>query len=104
MALPAQSLTVAAGATATVVLRERPGNRLKAWSPAAPHLHVALVTLHEDGRAADVRAVRFGWRQFSIRGRDLLLNGEPIRLTGDFLHPFGPFVCSRSYGRPWQIV
>lgn len=123
-ALTGGSVTVPAGATATLTLRERVNGRLKLWAPGSPNLYTAMVWLTSvDGalrapfppalersttalrRAPstllDSHCTRFGWRQFAIRGSELLLNGQPIKLTGDFLHPFGPFVLSRSYVQAW---
>jgi hypothetical protein len=43
--------------------------------------------------------VRFGWRHFTIRGRDLLLYGEKIQQFRDLVHPFGPYMYSQRYVR-----
>ncbi len=94
-------IAVGAGATTNLALRERINGRLKPWSPGSPNLHAALVGVRQGGQTIDRRFERFGWRQFSLRGRELLLNGQPIRLTGDLLHPFGPFTMSRRYTWAW---
>ncbi len=99
LTLPAQAVTVPAGATVHVTLSVPVKGRLKLWSPSAPNLNGLLVSLVEAGRPIDLRYTRFGWRQLTLRGRDLLLNGHPISLTGDLVHPFGAFVMSRRY--PW---
>lgn len=98
---PAREITVAARSSAMIVLQERPGGRLAPWSPEAPRLHAAVIELKIGALPTDKHVIRFGWRQFGIRGSELLLNGKPVRLTGDFLHPFGPFILSRSYVRAW---
>ncbi|HPA19258.1 MAG TPA: hypothetical protein PLU30_16040 [Verrucomicrobiae bacterium] len=94
--LAAANVTVRAGATAKLALRERVNGRLRLWAPGSPNLYAALLSLKQGDRIVDSHFTRFGWRQFCIRGSDLLLNGQPIKLIGDFLHPFGPFVLSRS--------
>jgi beta-galactosidase len=51
--------------TASVTLAAIPGGRLKTWSPSAPNLYALLVRVRVDGRDADTRYQRFGWRQFA---------------------------------------
>lgn len=99
--LAGEEITLGAGASAKVQRREKVSGRLKFWTPDSPNLYALVLDVKCDGRSVDSHFTRFGWRQFSIKGRDLLLNGKPIQLTGDFLHPFGPFVLSRSYVRAW---
>jgi beta-galactosidase len=117
-------VTVPARGEAVLTLRAPVRGRLKPWSPGAPDLYAALVSLSlqdpreagggprpasvslatgggRQGRRVDLRLERFGWREFRLRGRELLLNGRPLQLTGDLLHPFGPFVLSRSYAWAW---
>lgn len=101
LALPQTAIAVSAGSSTTVTLRAKVAGRLKTWEPGAPNLYAAVVNVEDGGRVADRRFTRFGWRQFSFAGPDLLLNGRPLKLTGDFLHPFGPFVLSRRYVWAW---
>ncbi|RYG82054.1 beta-galactosidase, partial [bacterium] len=101
LAVPPRTVTIPAHASRTVTLATRPAGCLKRWSPAAPNLYGAVLDVRIAGRTADRKFTRFGWREFTIRGRDLLLNGESIRLYGDLLHPFGPFVGSRRYFWSW---
>ena len=49
------------------------------WSPSNPALIVAEVSLEREGKRVDDRLVRFGFREFEIRGRDFYLNG--VRTT-----------------------
>jgi beta-glucuronidase len=49
----------------------------KTWSPQSPCLHILDARLGDDW----VR-VRFGLRTVSVRGTEILLNGEPLRLFG----------------------
>lgn len=78
-----------------------PPGTLEEWSPGRPVLYDAKVSLYGIDSEADVKLTPFGWRQFKISGRDLLLNGRKIQLTGDLLHPFGAFVMSPAYARAW---
>jgi len=97
MELARQSVSVAPRATTRVLLQTPVLSRLKLWSAETPSLNGLLTDLRVGNEAIDCKFTRFGWRQFKLRGRDLLLNGNPIRIWGDFMHPFGPFVTSRRY-------
>jgi beta-galactosidase len=100
LALQEQPATVPAGGTAKLTLVTPVGNALALWSPAAPNLYGMLVRIRDGSgpnALLDQKYTRFGWREFQIAGRQLLLNGQPIRLFGDFSHPFGPYVMSRRY-------
>lgn len=52
------------------------------WSPETPFLYTAQVRLFRDDRALDELSVRFGMREIAARGRQLLLNGRPLYLSG----------------------
>ena len=49
---------------------------LRLWSPGTPNLYTARVTLFAGNQLQDVREQTFGAREFTIRGRDFLLNGQ----------------------------
>jgi len=57
----------------------------KLWSPASPNLHMLHVRLGDD----DIRE-RIGIRQVAVKGRDILLNGEPLQLRGFCRHNLHP--------------
>ena len=101
VAMERPETTVPAGQAATIVLRQRVAGRLKLWTPATPRLYASLLWLRQGGRALDVRFTRFGWRQFTIQGSQLRLNGQKIQLFGDLLHPFSPLTMSRRYAWAW---
>ncbi len=53
------------------------------WSPENPHLYqLALMATHNDMQDSD--SIRFGFREFEIRGRDFYLNDQLYKLR-----PFG---------------
>ena len=52
------------------------------WSPRDPHLYPLMVTLTEGQRVTDAYALDIGIRTVAVRGDQLLLNGQPITLTG----------------------
>lgn len=45
------------------------------WCPANPALYFAKISLRSRGAEVDSRSVRFGFREFEIRGTDFFLNG-----------------------------
>ncbi|WP_414660941.1 glycoside hydrolase family 2 protein [Horticoccus sp. 23ND18S-11] len=78
---------VAAGATAQFEVNLALGrDQVSLWQLDAPVLYHARTTV--DGHARDT--VRFGLRRFEVRGTDLLLNGQPIRLAGANRHASYP--------------
>jgi len=98
LSLSPATAMVPAGKSVKVILQVQTAGRLKTWSPSAPNLYGLVLSTKDEGQGVvDRKYVRFGWRQFKIHGRDLLLNGEKIQLWGDFGHPFGPFISSRRY-------
>ncbi|MFO0926881.1 MAG: hypothetical protein U0736_07535 [Gemmataceae bacterium] len=101
LTVPPQRVEVAAGASARVVLSVRPAGRLKTWSPDAPNLYGLVLSLRDNDAVIDTHYERFGWRQLTIHGREVRLNGKPIRMVGDLCHPFGPFMLSRRFAWAW---
>ena len=59
------------------------------WSPRDPHLYPLTISIPNDAYTLDI-----GIRTIEVRGEQLLLNGEPIRLTG-----FGKHEDFPLYGR-----
>lgn len=56
------------------------------WSPADPHLYQADVALV----GSDQWTTRFGMREFTIRGKQFYLNGEPIYVKATFFEGLYP--------------
>ena len=98
------NVIVPARSEVRATLSTKVGGKLRLWSPDSPNLSAAVVSLRAKGKTLDRRYERFGWRQFRIRGRDLLLNGERIELKGDILHPFGPYAFSTRFVRAWYTM
>lgn len=92
-----REVTIAPGSTTQVTLREKVAGQLRLWTPDTPNLYGLVLKVAKERTVLDSKYTRFGWRQFKIRNRDLLLNGNKIQLVGDFLHPFGPYIGSRRF-------
>ena len=99
MSMPPRILLLRSGLSLTVDCKESVGHKLALWSPDAPHLYT--VKWEIDGEDDYIHETRFGWRQFLIQGRDLLLNGSPIHLVGDICHPFGPHMFMQAHIVSW---
>ncbi len=72
------------------------------WSPQRPNLYELTVWLMEDGKTVDRYRLPVGIRTIAVQGDRLLLNGEPIHLTGFGRHEDFP-VNGRGYN-PAVIV
>jgi beta-glucuronidase len=80
---------IAAGATSEIVLEDAvPG--VKPWSPETPHLYTLKVTLQEADNPLATHRIRVGFRTLEVVEGALLLNGEPIVLTGFNRHEDSP--------------
>ena len=81
---PAQSVApeAAASFTATANLANA-----ALWSPDAPNLYTAIVTVEAAGRPRDAERIRFGVRTVVFdANKGLLLNGKPIKIQGTCNH------------------
>ena len=99
--LPRMSLTVPPRGTASARLQGTVKDRLKLWNSADPNLYGLVVNLHRDGKKIDSKYSRFGWRQITIRGAQIFLNGAPLILRGDSWHFMGIPQMSRRYAWAW---
>ncbi len=53
------------------------------WSAETPHLYTLIVALQDAaGQTVDVRRLRLGFRRVEVRGRTLLINGQPVLIKG----------------------
>jgi hypothetical protein len=99
--LSGQSIQLAPGASQTIVLTAKVNGQLKQWRPASPNLNGLLLNLSVAGKTIDTKYQRFGWRQFTVQGNQLLLNGQPIVLHGDSWHFMGVPQMTRRYAYAW---
>ncbi len=61
------------------------------WSPADPHLYVAVIEIAGEDR----ESVRFGMRELTIRGGRFELNGKPIYIKAAFFEGLYPTKLAR---------
>jgi len=99
LSLPSSTVTVPAHGEQTVTLQQTVGPSLKFWTPDDPNLYGLLVKVASGGAAIDCKYTRFGWRQVTLKGTQLLLNGQPLVLKGDSWHFLGIPQMTRRY--PW---
>lgn len=94
-----KKISVPANTTVKVKLEKSIGNELEYWTPDTPNLYGIVLSLQENNKTIDRKYDRFGWRQFTISGNKLLLNGKQISLRGDSWHFMGVPQMTRRY--PW---
>ena len=78
-----------AGASLNIDLSGRIAD-IRPWSPRDPALYTLRVQMSGGGRMLDSVERRFGFRRIERKGTQLLLNGEPIYLTGFNRHEDSP--------------
>lgn len=98
---PMRNISIDANSTKKIVLKQRVDNRLSHWSPSSPDLYGMLIHLSAKSGLSDTRYERFGWREFTVNGKDLCLNGEKIELKGDSWHFMGVPQMTRRYA--WAL-
>jgi len=74
-----QVVTVAAAASKRVTIEE-PWENPTLWDTDNPFLYYLDLDLLSDGQIVDRQRTRFGFREISIKGKDILLNGKRIWL------------------------
>jgi beta-glucuronidase len=93
-AVLSEKVDLVEGAGELVRMLEFPGAAL--WSPEEPNLHLLHVRLGDD----DMRE-RIGLRQVRVDGREILLNGGPVRPRGFARHESHP---ETGHGLPDQLL
>ena len=72
--IPPVPVTLAPGESKTIAL-SKDWIAPHLWSPNDPALYFAKVSINRAGSTVDSSTIRFGFREFEIRGRDFFLNG-----------------------------
>ena len=76
---------LAPGAETEVLLRMPVSNPQK-WTAETPNLYTAVLSLSQNGGAPELLSHRVGFREIEVRGREFLINGQPIKLKGANRH------------------
>ncbi len=101
LSLPAMVFEVEPQTSQTVHLKTPVTGKLKTWTAENPDLNGLVLSLSDKQKPVDKSFKRFGWRQFSIQGKEFLLNGKPIVLKGDSWHFMGVPQMTRRYAWAW---
>lgn len=72
----------------------------KRWDPEHPTLYTLRTELSSGAHSGMVVAQRFGFRQVEVRGNQVLVNGQPIKLHGVCRHETHPLL-GRSLAAEW---
>lgn len=96
-----KDFSIGAYSSKKIVLSQKVDQNLKYWSPTSPNLYGMLINLSNKDSVFDTKYERFGWREFSIQGKDFFLNGEKIELRGDSWHFMGVPQMTRRYA--WAL-
>jgi len=62
----------------------------KKWDPEHPNLYVLKTELVVDGKVTEATTQRVGFRQVEVRGNQLFVNGQPVKLRGACRHEVDP--------------
>jgi len=77
---------------------------LEKWTPEHPRLYALQVGLYQGKKQADNKYERFGYREWTLEGTELCLNGEPYPLRGDSWHFMGIPQMTRRYAWAWYTA
>lgn len=100
LALPPAEVDIAAGARQRVqVSANWPDYR--PWFPEDPHLYYLVSDLAGEHGIKDRLTTRFGFREVTIEGHRILLNGRPQRWYGEWCHKAHSHWLRPEYVRQW---
>ncbi|MFI3297693.1 MAG: glycoside hydrolase family 2 TIM barrel-domain containing protein [bacterium] len=85
-----QTATTNENGEATLTVRNK---KIAFWSPSSPKLYDVEISCN-----GETLSDRIGFRTITTRGKEILLNGEPIFLKGISIHEEAPF----GQGRAWS--
>ncbi|MBS1913818.1 MAG: hypothetical protein JST22_17655 [Bacteroidetes bacterium] len=77
----AQTFSLDSKRTANVTLKV-PVNNPELWGPGSPNLYDAVVQVRYQGAVVDEQVMRVGFRSITVKGSQLILNGEPLQVKG----------------------
>lgn len=71
---------------------EVPISKPQHWEAEHPRLYQLRTTLYLDGRKIEHVSRRIGFRQVTVRGTKILINGVPVKFRGTCHHDSDPFL------------
>lgn len=74
---------------------------LKTWEPESPSLYALLLSVQQNKHVVDLKYERFGWREWTLKGTQHLLNGKVYPLRSDSWHFMGIPQMTRRYAWAW---
>lgn len=73
-------------------------DNIQPWSPEKPILYTVTATLVREGAPFDDLIDRFGFREITVEGKRILLNGSPVKIKGLCRHEDHPqFGCALPF-------
>lgn len=81
-----------------------PDEGLRFWTPEHPNLYALLLKMKDGRKNIDIKYERFGWREWTFNGTQLLLNGQPRQLKSDSWHFMGIPQMTRRYAWAWYTA
>jgi hypothetical protein len=101
MEITGKEVNLPAGKETKIELTAKVDYKLKLWSFDTPNLYGSVVSLADNAQVFDIKYERFGWREFRISGKKLLLNDKEIQLLGDSQHLQGISSLTRRFAWSW---
>jgi hypothetical protein len=101
LSISSNKVRINANSQATISMKVKVNGRLKEWSNGNPNLYGLVLTAKDGKTEIDKQYTRFGWREFTLNGNQLYLNGKPIVLKGDSWHFMGIPQMTRRYAWAW---
>ena len=107
-ALGAETLTrevmIPAGKVKVVEMTHALGAGVKRWSPDSPQLYSLEARLLSVDKVVDGADLRFGVREFGVKGNTVELNGKPIFLKGAAVYSETDHGIARTREEHWAIL
>lgn len=66
------------------------------WSPSNPKLYTLRTQLLQGGTVVDTLCTQFGFRQVWQQGQQVLLNGQPLWMVGDYMTKMAPVLTAND--------
>ena len=79
----------------------QPWRSYEAWSPQTPRLYLLETRLVENETLIDHLTERFGFREIWTEKHRLMLNGQPVHMSGDWRHNRSFDLYRPEYIRQW---